>query len=304
MSLLIRTLRVPFFTAAVVPILVGTALAWYDGHFNGLYFVLTLLGAIAAHAAANVINDYYDHIYGNDEANQSPTPFSGGSRVIQEGLLPPKKVLFIALTAYAITIIIGLALTVLRGWPVLLIGVIGIAISFLYSYKVAYWGHGLGELLVSLGFGPVMVLGAYYVQTQGLSWGALWASIPVALLIGGVLYINEFPDYPADGAVKKNTLVVVLGRKAAVPGYVALVIGAYCFIVLGVMLSFLPQIALAALLTFPLAWRGIQGARRFYADTPKLIPTNAVTIQIHLFTGLLLTLGIILSTLLERFVLS
>lgn len=303
MPLLARTLRAPFFTATLVPVLVGTALAWYDGVFSGWVFLLTLVGAVAAHAATNVINDYFDHVYGNDEANLSPTPFSGGSRVIQDGLMSPRQVLSIALTAYAITIIIGLALTLLRGWPVLLIGVIGIAISFLYSFKAAYWGHGLGELLVGLGFGPVMVLGSYYVQTQSFSLGALWASIPVALLITGVLYINEFPDYPADGAVDKDTLVVVLGRKAAVPGYVALIAGAYCFIVAGVLLELLPWITLIALLTFPLAWKGIQGARRFYADAPQLIPTNAITIQVHLFTGLLLTLGVVLSALVERFVL-
>jgi 1,4-dihydroxy-2-naphthoate octaprenyltransferase len=301
--LLIRTLRAPFFTAAIVPVLLGTALAWYDGNFHWLYFLLTFIGAVAAHAAANVINDYFDHVYGNDEANQSPTPFSGGSRVIQDGLVSPERVLVVALAAYAITIVVGLVLTVLRGWPILVIGVIGILVSFLYSFKVAYWGHGLGELFVGLGFGPIMVLGAYYVQAQSFSWGALWASIPVALLIAGVLYINEFPDYAADGAVDKNTLVVVLGRRAAVPGYFALIVGAYGVTVLGVVLGLLPWVTLVALLTLPLAWRGIRGASRFYADTPQLIPTNAITIQIHLLTGLLLTLGVVLSTLLERYVL-
>ncbi len=303
MSLLIRVLRAPFFTAAMVPILLGTALAWYDGSLNWFYFALAFVGGVAAQAGANVINDYFDHVYGNDEANRSPTPFSGGSRVIQEGLMSPRKVLAVALTAWAITIMIGLVLTALRGWPVLLVGVVGIALSFLYSFKVAYWGHGLGELFIGLGFGPVMVLGAYYVQTQGFSWVAFWASIPVALLIVGVLYINEFPDYPADDAVNKKTLVVVLGRKAAVPGYVALIIGTYLFIVLGVLLELLPWLTLIALLTLPLAWRGIQGVRRFYADALQLIPTNAITIQIHLLTGLLLTLGVVISTLFERFVL-
>jgi 1,4-dihydroxy-2-naphthoate octaprenyltransferase len=298
-----RALRAPFFTAAVVPIILGTAMAWYDGSLNWLYFLLALVGGVAAHAATNVINDYFDHIYGNDEANESPTPFSGGSRMIQEGLLSPRQTLTIALTAYATTVLIGLVLTALRGWPVLLIGVIGAAISFLYSFKVAYWGHGLGELFVALGFGPVMVMGAYFVQTQEFSWAALWASIPVALLIAGVLYINEFPDYPADASVDKDTLVVVLGRKAAVPGYIAIMMGSYLTIVLGVALQFLPWSTLIALLTLPLAWKAIQGARHFHQDMPKLIPTNAMTIQIHLFTGLLLTLGVVVATFYERLVL-
>ncbi len=303
MPTLIRALRAPFFTAAVVPILLGSAMGWHAGSFNWLYFLLALVGGVAAQAGSNVLNDYFDHLYGNDAANESPTPFSGGSRMIQEGLLSSRQTLAISLTAYAITVVIGLVLAALRGWPLLVIGVIGIALSFLYNFKVAYWGHGLGESIIGLGFGPIMVLGAYYVQAQAFSWPAVWASIPVALLIAGVLYINEFPDYAADAAVKKKTLVVVLGRGAAVPAYIAIMLGSYLVIILGAVAGWLPWVTLIALLTLPLAWKGIQGARQFYADAQKLIPSNALTIQVHLFTGLLLTLGVIVDTLLRRFVL-
>jgi 1,4-dihydroxy-2-naphthoate octaprenyltransferase len=150
---------------------------------------------------------------------------------------------------------------------------------------------GLGELALFLGFGPIPVLGAYYVQARQLSFRALWASVPVGLLITAVLYINEFPDCEADKSVGKKTIPVVLGRERAVGGYIGLLVVAYLVIVLGVILRVLPLPTLLALLTAPLSYRGIQGARRFHSDTPKLIPTNAITIQIQLLTGLLMCVG-------------
>jgi 1,4-dihydroxy-2-naphthoate octaprenyltransferase len=302
-KLLIRATRAPFFTAAVVPVLLGSALAWHDGYFHFGYFLLTLLGAIAFHAATNVINDYGDHKSGNDEINQELTPFSGGSRMIQEGLLSAGQTLRLALIYYVIGIVIGLYLVAVRGLPVLWIGLVGFVLSALYTVPkvgLSYLGHGLGELAVGLGFGPVMVGGAYYVQAQNFTPEMWYASLPVGLLITAVIYINEFPDRAADKAADKRTLVVKLGRQSAVPGYIALMLGTYLSVAAGVLLSLLPWPTLFAFLTLPLAMRGIQGLRRFYDQTPQLIPSNAMTIQVHLLTGLLLVAAVIADGLLLR----
>jgi len=298
---LIRALRAPFFTATLVPILLGSVMAWRDGAFHWGYFLLTLVGAVAFHAATNVINDYGDHLSGNDEINTELTPFSGGSRVIQEHLLTPRQVLALALSCYAVGIAIGLYLAYARGMLILALGVVGFLLSALYTvprWGLAYLGHGLGELAVGLGFGPLMVSGAYYVQTQRVSPAVLWASLPVGLLIACVLYINEFPDYAADKAVDKRTLIVKLGRRGAVPGYIAIMVGVYLSVLVGVVVGMLPWTALVVFLTLPLAYRGIQGVRQFYDNTPQLIPTNALTIQVHLVTGLLLSLAFVLERLL------
>jgi len=291
MPKVIRILRAPFFTATFVPVFLGTAIAWREGYFHLGYFLLALIGAVAAHAATNIINDYGDHLSGNDEVNPHPTPFSGGSRVIQEGLVSPRTMLYIALACYALTIIIGLYLAYVRGWLLIAIGAAGIFLSAWYSIPrlgASYIGHGLGELAVGIGFGPIMVLGAYYVQAQRLSWPAFWASLPVGFLIAEVLYVNEFPDYPADKAVDKHTLIVHWGREKAVRGYVLIMIAAYVAILVGVLAGWMPWTSLVAALTIPMAYKAVRTLRQFYNRVPEIIPANAATIQVHLFTGLLL----------------
>jgi 1,4-dihydroxy-2-naphthoate octaprenyltransferase len=158
----------------------------------------------------------------------------------------------------------------------------------------------LGDLSVGIGCGPLIVLGAYYVQAQRLSLEALWASLPVGLLIMAVLYANEFPDAVADRAVGKKTVQALFGRKAAVGGYVALIVLAYVAIVTGVLLGILPWVLLLGLLTLPLAVRAMRGMLRFYSETPKLIPTLATTVLVHLLTGILLNLGYVLQAILAR----
>jgi 1,4-dihydroxy-2-naphthoate octaprenyltransferase len=295
---IVRIIRAPFLTAVVVPVLLGSCVAWSEGTFQWGFFLLTLLGAVCIQAASNMSNDYFDHLSGNDENNRELTPFSGGSRVIQDGTFGARQVLIVSTILYVIGVAIGVYLAWARGWTVLWLGLIGIFMAFFHNappFKLYYLVPGLGELAVGLGFGPVTALGAYYVQAQQLNLKALWVSIPVGLLIAAVLYINEFPDYQADKAVGKKTLVVVLGRERAVWGYVALLVAAYLLVVIGVALRILPLTALLALLTLPVAYKSIQGALRFHSDTPKLIPTNAGTIQIHLLTGLLLCVGYIIA---------
>jgi 1,4-dihydroxy-2-naphthoate octaprenyltransferase len=258
------------------------------------YFALTLLGAACIHLGLNTSNDYFDHLSGNDEINLELTPFSGGSRVIQEGILSARGVLITSVSFYLVGICIGIYLALVRGWPRLWLGGLGVLLALFHNVSpigLYYLLPGIGEVAVGIGFGPLAVLGAYYVQAQRLSLEALWASIPVGLLIAAVLYINEFPDYVADGAVGKRTLVVALGRERAVWGYVATLVVTYVVLVVGAAFAVLPATALLGLLSLPLAYRGIRGAMRFHSDTPKLIPTNALTIQLHLVTGLLLCLG-------------
>jgi 1,4-dihydroxy-2-naphthoate octaprenyltransferase len=291
---LVRITRAPFLTAIVVPVLLGTCIAWREGFFRWDLFLLTLLGAISIQVGLNTSNDYFDHLAGTDEINRELTPFSGGSRVIQDGMLAAQQVLTVSILAYLVGVVIGVYLAWVRGWPVLWLGLVGVFLAFFHNappinlYSLA---PGLGELAVGIGFGPLAVLGSYYVQTQQLSYKTLWASIPIGLLITAVLYINEFPDYAADRRVGKKTLVVVLGRRRAVWGYAALIVAAYGLVVGGVAVRVVPAMSLLTLLTVPLAFRSIRGARRFHGDIPRLIPTNAGTILIHLLSGLLLCVG-------------
>jgi len=288
----IRVTRAPFSSSLVVSVLVGTAIAWREGFFHWGYFLLTLLGIIVINFGQNMANDYFDHLSGGDEINRELTPFSGGSRTIQEGILSPKQVLRWSLFLLLIGILIGLYLALARGWLVLWLGAAGVFIAFFGNappFRLNYLG--VGELATFIGSGPLIVVGAYYVQSQRATCEALWASIPIGLLGAAILWINQFPDYEADKAVGKNTLVVRLGRQQAVWGYIALLVVSYVAIVAGIALDVLPRLLLLALLTLPLARRVIRGVLCFHSDPRKLIPTQAAHIQLHLANALLLCLG-------------
>ncbi len=290
----IKATRAPFFASLVTSVLVGTTLAWHKGSFHWGYFLLTLIGIVCINAGMNMSNDYFDHLSGNDEVNQELTPFSGGSRTIQEGILSAKQVLMWSLLFFLVGIVIGLYLAFARGWLVLWLGLTGVSIAFFSSappFRLNYLGHGLGELATGIGTGPLIVLGSHYVQSQRTTYEALWTSILMGLLGAALIWINEFPDYEADRAVGKKTLVVLLGRQRAVWGYIGLFVAFYVVVVVGVALSLFPSTLLLAFLSLPLAYRGIRGVMRFHSNTPRLIPASAATIQLYLANGLLLCLG-------------
>lgn len=299
-ALFVNAARLPFLTATAVPVLLGAIIAWKDGFINIPLFLLTLIGACCFHIAHNVINDYFDFRSGADNANLTPTPFSGGSRVIQRGLVSPIGMRNLAIVFYVLGGAVGLALVALRGIEVLWIGAAGFLVGFLYTAPIFHLAHrGLGEVMVALGFGPIVVLGAYFVQTGRFSSEALWASIPVALLIVAVLYINEIPDRPWDARTGKRTLVVRLSPSAMVNGYWLLAVVTYAVILAGVLLGVMPAATLVGLLTLPMAWRAFNTLRKNYNYPYRLLPANGATIFLHLLTGLLLFAGYVIGGLMR-----
>jgi len=298
-------IRAPFFTATVVPILLGAVIAWArTSTFHWGYFLLTMAGGLLLHTGANVANDYYDHLSGTDEQNvEFVRPFTGGSRMIQEGLLTPKAVLSGALAAFALAAMVGLYLTYVRGPLILLLGIIGILSGFFYTAPpVNLASRGIGEFFIGLNFGVLMTLGAYYVQAGSLAWEPAIASIPVALLITAILYINQFQDAPADGAAGKAHLVVRLGRRKAVQGYILLLAFTYLSILLAAILRITSPFTLIALITLPMALRAISVARAHYDEYLQLVPANAATVLVHLLTGLLLSAAYLLDKALRPFI--
>ncbi|WP_298284052.1 UbiA family prenyltransferase [Acidocella sp.] len=334
LHLWVRAARAPFFTAAIVPVLLGAAVAFralaqagLGARFSWPVFLWALLGAVLAAAGTNLANDYGDHESGCDDANQAATPFSGGSRAIQLGLLAPWKVLAGAGVCFGATIGIGLHINAMLAGsafaptPLLATGIIGVALGVTYTagpVRLSY--AGLGELAVALGFGPVIVLGTAYVLAAkagvACAWGdGLLASLPVALFIMLVLWINQFQDAPADAASAKRNWVVRLsgrgdgqfsfGRAFAV--YQGLNISGFALIaLLGVLVT---PWALLGLVALPLHVRAARQGRAWVAawdSAPPaaraqlpfaLLPVNAATIFVHLTTGLALALGVMLSAL-------
>jgi len=178
------------------------------------------------------------------------------------------------------------------------LGLIGAASGFLYTAAPVALGYrGVGELFIGLNFGPLAALGTAYVQAGRLSPLAVMAAVPVGLLIAGVVYINEFPDYEADKEVRKRTLIVLLGPKRARYGYYALLALTYISIAVFAAFMDMPWWTLLGLLTLPLAAKAAAVAERHYAEPFKLIPANGLTILIHITTGLLVAAGMVLGKL-------
>lgn len=293
----IRATRAPFFQAVIVPSLLGAAIVWSrTGIFYWQYFLLATLGVIFINAGTNLANDYFDHQSRSDDINREATPFSGGSRVIQENLIAPGKIYQASLIFFGLAALIGLYLAFVRGLVVLLIGILGALLGYFYTASPMRIGYrGWGEFVVGLNCGPLVVAGAYYVQAQTLSLEALFISIPVGLLIAAVLYINEFPDYTCDKAAGKDTLIVKVGRERARKGFYFLLMGAYVCIILGAILRIVPWTVLLSLLTFPLAWKAMKIAHSNYANTQGIIPAMSSTVTIHLTAGLLLSFGYVIA---------
>jgi 1,4-dihydroxy-2-naphthoate octaprenyltransferase len=291
-------MRFSFLTASVTPILLGTAIAWDTaGVFIWDVFVLTLVAGCCLHLGANIANDFFDHLSGNDDINVDYVrPFTGGSRMIQRGLLSSFEVFAESIFFFMLGGFIGLGLAFTRGTFILILGIIGVASGFFYTAPpVRLVSRGIGEVFIGLNFGILMTLGAYYVQAQVISCVTIVPSIPVALLITAVLYINEFQDYRADEATGKRTLVVRLGRKNAARGYAVIMALVYLTTLFGVIMNEMPESTLIALATLPLSILAARRAMISYEESLELIPANASTVLTHLLTGLFLTSGYVLA---------
>lgn len=287
-------LRLPFLTATVVSILLGTVIAWVRNDiFDQYVFVLTLVGAMSFHLGTNVANDYFDHVSGNDEINKDfVRPFTGGSRMIQLNKLTPREVLRGAIVLFSFGALIGIYLALTRGYFIFAFAAIGLISGVFYTSPLFNWGsRGFGEALVGVNFGTLLTLGAFYVQTQTLSWEPIIASIPVSLLIVSVLYVNEFPDYIADKSTKKKTIVVRLGRSKAAYGYMIIVVSAYLILFLNVLLGITPPHTLFALLPFILGLTAMRLVSKYNLIPQKLAPANALTISFHFLSSFLVSLG-------------
>jgi len=292
--LVLRSTRLPFLSATFVPVLVGLAVAALHGFFEPLTALITLVGAAAVHLGLNVANDVFDARLGADDLNVNPTQYSGGSRVIQYGLVSLRGMALISLACYAVALACGLLLLWLRpSVELLAIGVAGMLLSLFYTappLKLVY--RGLGEITVALGFGPLMLLGAYVVQSGGpLAVEPIVASVPIALLVALILYVNEVPDAPADARAGKRTLPVRLARSTVINGYWLVALAAFAVIGGGVLAGVLPIPTLIALLPLPLAARVRDGLTDHYEAPYALMAVMGTNVRLHLYVGGLLLIA-------------
>lgn len=282
--------RPPTLVASIVPVLVGTALAYRDYHFRLGPALAALFGALAIQAGTNFANDLYDFRKGADTKERLGPP-----RPLALGWLMPEAIRRAMIASFAAAMIAGLYLAWGAGWPVVAIGVASIAAGIGYTkgrWALAY--HGLGDLAVFVFFGFVAVAGTYFVQAHFVSRAAWAVAVPVGALCTAILVVNNLRDLETDRAAGKRTLAVRLGRRGTRAEYASLI--AIAFVVpIGLWLR--GTLSVASLLPFAmaaLAWRTLQVVLT-RDDGPSLNGALVDTARLHGLFGLLYAIGIAVS---------
>lgn len=281
-------IRAPFLLLSVVLVLIGGAVAWHDGVFGLLTVILCALGVTLAHAAVNLFNELSDQKTGIDDLTV-PTPFSGGSKTLQRGLLSRRAVTIAAWGALGVAGIIGTHLALQSGWLLAVFIVAGGLASVFYTSHLARWM--LGELVAGVTLGSFVVIGTYYAQAGTLPLTVLLVAIPPGVLTALLLLLNEFPDAEADRAGARRHLVIALGYRGAAILYTVALFGTYAFIAAGVTVGWFPVPALLALLTIPLALKSSLTALRHGHEHGPMVPALGANVGIVLGTDLLIAVG-------------
>jgi 1,4-dihydroxy-2-naphthoate polyprenyltransferase len=269
--------------AAVVPVLIGTGVAFGYGKFSAWRAVLALVVALALQIGVNFANDYSDGIRGSDERRVGPT------RLVAAGLARPKQVLAAAFACFGVACVAGLVLAIFTSWWLILVGAAAVAAAWFYTGGSHPYGYqGLGEVAVFAFFGLAAVAGTAYVQMVGFSWLELLAAIPAGLLSCALLMINNLRDIGSDAEVGKRTLAVRLGDRRSRAVYIASLLLPFV-----AALALTPARPLAALtvVTLPLAWGPIQAVRSGAAG-PTLIKALGQTGRLQLAFGIAFTIGL------------
>lgn len=296
-QVLLKATRARTLPVMLVPVLIGSVLAWQQGApFQWGLFALALVGALAAHLGANVVNDVFDFGSGADQAAQKSmsegTTIVTGSQALLSGQLSLKAYRGLAIALFALALLCGAALTFFRPWA-LALGVIGFCLAFFYvapPLRLAYVGRGLGELDILISFGILPLVGSYYIQAGNVPFNALLASLPIGLYTTTVLYFHHFLHWRADQAVGKITPVVALGERGArIVGAILLFLIAITLLLNALLQVFPWYSAIAVLTIIPvlLALRQATGALKDYV---KLMVTN---LNANLLAALLILVALL-----------
>ncbi len=284
--------RPPTLPAAVSPVLAGTGIAAVDGDFEVGRFLLAMIGAIFIQIVVNFANDLSDFRRGADTPDRLGPP-----RAVAQGWLSQREMTIGIALATVAALIVGIVLTLIVGWPILIIGGASLIAAVTYTGGPLPYGYrGLGDLICFLFFGFVAVIGAGYVQIEELTWELAAASVPVGCLVTAILVVNNLRDIHTDQASNKLTLAVLIGERNTRIEYAVLTIGAFVGVAVFASVGLLPYYCYLAWIALPPGmWlvREIINGRSGAALNPMLKRTA----QLHLLVGALIGLGGVLATL-------
>lgn len=302
LSVFKRASRFQVIPVMIVPVVIGSvgAYAW-SGQFHWLLFIITLVGAGAAHLFSNMINDLWDFRSGVDiAARETATTISTNSGFLASGAITERKFATMTWGLFVLAVLSGILLTVLSGMQVLIFAAIGALIAYFYvapPIRFGYRGKGYSEIAILIAFGVLPVMGSYYVQTSQFDTRSFLASLPIGLLTTLILYNHHFLHWQSDKASGKKTLVVVWGEQKAILFSKILLILAYLSLIVAVLFHALPYYALVGLITivpFLNVYRSLQAKNSSQAYLPLMgtslkaaIRCGAIMIIALLVDGLL-----------------
>ena len=275
-------------SAAAVPVAVGSALAAAQGQFAWHLFALTLLGSLLVQIGTNFTDEFADH-----GATASAHKYLAPHKVIARGLLSVRAVKLGALAVFALATLIGLRLVAHAGWPLLAVCVVSLACAYGYSAGPLPLGDlALGEGVVFLLMGPVMVMSTVYVQSLRWDWLALWYALPVGALVTAILMANNLRDGVEDRLLGRRTVVTLFGARAVRAAHGAMVLLAFLSPPLAMAAGWSTPWVLLSWLTLPLALR-VRGLLRAEDDRERLHRALKGTSALHGAFGLLLAAALL-----------
>jgi len=288
----LRVIRVRFLLASVVAVSAGVAITWWQtGSITLFDTILTMAGVLCLHASVDLLNDYWDFKRGIDTTTQR-TKMSGGSGVLPDGLLKPAQVYVAGIIFLTIGASIGIYFVATDGIIIGIILAFAIISIYFYSTKLVNWG--LAEVFVTIK-GTMIVVGTYFVQTQQITEPVVLCGIIVGVLSSLVLFITSFPDYDADKAKGRKTLVISLGKQNSCsilwvfPGI------AYGITITAVISEIFPVSCLIILATIPLIIKSGRKLKQNYEELTNLIPAMSSTLYFSRITGALLVVGFLVN---------
>ena len=248
LSVWLRAIRIKFLLASVISVSLGLSLAWYAGlSIDIFHALLTFAGVISLHASVDLLNDYWDFKRGIDTKTKR-TKMSGGTGVLPEGLLKPKSVYLAGIGFLILGAIIGIYFVMIFGITIGLILGFAILSVYFYSTKIVNWG--LAEVFVTIK-GTLIVIGTFFIQSQGIDDFSIFAGIVVGLLSSLVLFVTSIPDHDVDKEKGRRTLIIIFGKSNSVKTFSVFPILIYGVIIFGVMTGLFPVYSLIVLLAKP-----------------------------------------------------
>lgn len=294
LSIWIQAFRLHFVPTSILPAILGSMVAWAGfGDFNLWYFTLVIIAVTLHHIGLNMVDDVFDYLHAVDRScGAQKNPYTGGSGVLTMELIPVTHLITAAVICYFLALVIAVYLTIEVGWAVLIFVAVGVFSSVFYTTPPIKYGYrGFGELSLLVNFGPVVCLGAFYVQTGFLDWEPFIVSLVPGFLMWSMIVINEIPDYEDDRRANKWNLVARLGRKSGIILYLAGLICAYGTILLCAILQLTSFNVLLGLITVPVACKAFRILNENYLDKIKMAPANFATIKLHALTNIFLIIG-------------